>query len=68
MLAVSRLTSHSHGRRQGLVEIVDVEEDVALRRGEAAEVHQVSVAAGLHAKSGCGVDARSAAMTAAEPR
>ncbi len=40
------------GRPQGFVEIVDVEEDVALGRGETAEVHQVSVAAGLDAKSG----------------
>ena len=40
------------GRRQGFVEIVDVEEDVALRRRETAEIHQVSVAAGLYAKSG----------------
>ena len=40
------------GSGQGFVEIVDVEEDVALRRREAAEIHQVSVAAGLHAKSG----------------
>ena len=40
------------GRRQSFVEIVDVEEDVALGRGETAEIHQVSVAAGLHAKSG----------------
>jgi hypothetical protein len=40
------------GRRQGFVEIVDVEEDVALGRRETAEIHQVSVAAGLHAKSG----------------
>ena len=40
------------GSGQGFVEIVDVEEDVALRRGEAAEIHKVSVAAGLYAKSG----------------
>ena len=40
------------GRRQSFVEIVDVEEDVAFRRGETTEIHQVSVAAGLHAKSG----------------
>ena len=40
------------GSRQSFVEVVDVEEDVALRRGEAAEIHKVSVAAGLHAKSG----------------
>ena len=39
------------GRRQGFVEIVDVEEDVALRRSETAEIHKMSVAAGLHAKS-----------------
>ena len=39
-------------RRQGLVEIIDVEEDVALRRGKAAEIHEVGVAARLHAKSG----------------
>ena len=38
-------------RRQCFIEIVDVEEDVALRRGETAEVHQVSVAARLNAKS-----------------
>ena len=40
------------GSGQSFIEIVDVEEDVALRRGEAAEIHKVSVAAGLHAKSG----------------
>ena len=40
------------GSRQGFVEIVDVEENVALRRGEAAEIHQVSIATGLDAKSG----------------
>ncbi len=40
------------GSRQGFVEIVYIEEDVALRRGEAAEIHQVSVAASLHAQSG----------------
>ena len=51
MLAASRLTSHSHGAGRSFVEIVDVEEDVALRRGETAEIHQMSVAAGLHAKS-----------------
>ena len=38
--------------RQGFVEIVDVEEDVALRRGETAEIHEMGVAAGLHAKTG----------------
>ena len=40
--------------RQRFVEIVDVEEDIALRGREAAEIHEVSVAAGLHAKSGGG--------------
>ena len=37
------------GRRQGLVEVVDVEDDAPLGRGETAEVRQVGVAAGLHA-------------------
>ena len=37
------------GRRQGLVEIVDIEDDAALGRGEAAEVRQMGVATGLHA-------------------
>ena len=32
-----------------LVEVVDVENDVALRRGKGAEIQQVRVAAGLHA-------------------
>ena len=40
------------GSGQSFIEVVDVEEDVALRRGEAAEIHKVSVAASLHAKSG----------------
>jgi hypothetical protein len=40
------------GSGQSFIEIVDVEEDVALRRGEAAKIHKVSVAAGLHTKSG----------------
>ena len=35
-------------RRQRLVEIVDVEDHVALRRREPAEIHQVRVAARLH--------------------
>jgi len=38
----------------GLVEVVDVEDDAPLRRGEGAEVHQVRVAAGLHADAGAG--------------
>ncbi len=40
------------GSRQGFVEIVDVEKDIALGRGEAAKIHKVSIPAGLHAKSG----------------
>jgi hypothetical protein len=39
-------------RGQRLVEIVDVEENVPLRRREAAEIHQVSVAARLHPEPG----------------
>ena len=46
-LAASRLTSHSHGPGQGLVEVVDVEHQLALGRGEDAEVRQVRVAADL---------------------
>lgn len=38
------------GRRQCLVQVVEVEDDVALGRGEAAEVHQVGIAACLHAQ------------------
>src|SRR6185437_5360090 len=40
------------GSGQSFIEIVDVEEDVALRRGETAEIHKMSVAASLYAKSG----------------
>ena len=39
------------GRGQRLVQVVDVEDDVALGRGKGAEVHQVRVAAGLHAQA-----------------
>jgi hypothetical protein len=39
-------------RRQGLVEIVDVEHRPAFRRGEAAEIGQVTVAAALHHEPG----------------
>ena len=38
--------------RQRLVEIVDVEEDVFLRRREGTEVHEVAVAAGLDVDAG----------------
>jgi hypothetical protein len=36
---------------QRLVEIVDVEKDVVLRRDKGAEVHQMAVAARLHRNS-----------------
>ncbi len=48
MLAARRLRSHSHGPGERLVEVVDVEHEVALRRGEATEVREVGVAAELH--------------------
>jgi hypothetical protein len=41
-------------RRQGLVEVVDVENDLPLGCGEAAEVRQMRVAAGLDPDSGGG--------------
>jgi hypothetical protein len=37
---------------KGLVEVVDVENDVALRRREPSEIQQVGVASGLHDYSG----------------
>ena len=48
MLAASRLTSHSHGPGQRLVEVVDVEHQPPLGRREHPEVRQVRVAAALH--------------------
>ena len=45
MLAARRLTSHSQGAGRVFVEIVDVEDDVALGRREGAEVHQTGDAA-----------------------
>ena len=39
---------------QGLVEVVDVEDQVALGRGERAEIRQVGVTAQLHPKPGGG--------------
>ena len=48
----SRLMSHSQGAGQSLVEIIDVEQDVAFGRGEAPEIHQVAVAASLDLDSG----------------
>ena len=50
MLTARRLTSHSHGPGERLVEVVDVEHEPALGRGEHAEVRQVRVAAALHRK------------------
>ena len=47
-LAAIRLTSHSHGPGQGLVEVVGAEDDAAIGGREAAEVGDVRVAAGLH--------------------
>ena len=38
--------------RQGLIEIVDVEQDVLLRGGECPEIHQMAVAAGLDRNPG----------------
>ena len=46
-LAASRLRSNSNGPWQRLVEVVDVEEQVAFRRGEQAEVDEVGIAAEL---------------------
>src|SRR6516165_7355275 len=46
--AASRFTSHSPRSRQGFIEIVDVEDDVAFRCGEAAEIHEVTIAACLY--------------------
>jgi hypothetical protein len=53
---------------QRLVEVVDVEHESSLRRGEGPEVGQVRIPAQLHLRPETGVPVRSAAMTAAEPR
>ena len=53
-LAASRLTSHSNGPGQGLVEVVDVEDQPPLRRGERAEIGQVRIPAQLHPQPGRG--------------
>ena len=39
---------------QGLVEVVDVEDQLPLRRGERPEIGQVRISAQLHPKPGCG--------------
>src|SRR5271166_6203457 len=36
------------GSGQGFVEVVDIEDEVSLGRGEASEIHQMTVAAGMH--------------------
>ena len=42
------------GRREGLIEVVEGEDDLPLRGGEAAEVDQMRVSAALHADAGRG--------------
>ena len=54
MLAASRLTSHSQGAGQRLVEVVGVEHERPLGRREEPEVGQVGVTAGLHDDVGPG--------------
>ena len=51
-----------------LVEVVEVEDEVALGRREAAEVREMGVTAELHVEAGAGRAARSCAITAAAPR
>ena len=54
---------------QGLVEVVDVEDQAPLRRAEDAEVRQVRVTAGLHRQARYRREAaRSAAIGSAAPR
>ena len=69
MLAARRLTSHSNGAGQCLVEIVQVEHEVALRRREDPRVRRDGNR--RKPRRGApldGVPARSAAMMAAPPR
>jgi hypothetical protein len=54
--------------RQRLVEVVEVEHELALWRGEHPEVGQVRIAAQLHGDPDRGVAARSEAMISAAPR
>ena len=42
------------GRREGLIEVVEGEDDLPFRGGEAAEVDQMRVSAALHADAGRG--------------
>ena len=68
MLAARRFTSHSHGPRQRLVEVVDVEHEAALGRGEDAEVQDVRVTARLHLQPAHRRGREVVAMTSAAPR
>ena len=68
-LAARRLTSHSNGPAMRLVEVVQVEDERAVGRGEAPEVREVGVTAELcvqaRARVGaevCGHDLRRAAV------
>ena len=54
--------------RERFVEVVDVEEQVALRRGEQSEIRHVCVAAELDRDARAGPDARSDAIGSAAPR
>jgi hypothetical protein len=54
MLATSLRRSHSQQAGVGLVEVVEVDDEVALRRGVEAEVAQVRVAAHDRADAGGG--------------
>jgi hypothetical protein len=54
--------------RQRLVEIVEVEDEVAFRRGEAAEIGEVRVAESWAESPDRGAGARSCAITTAAPR
>ena len=51
-LAARRLTSHSNGSGKRLVEVVEAEDELAVGRGEAAEVRQVGIAAELGVEPG----------------
>ena len=42
------------GRRQRFIQVIDVEDHVALGRGKAAEVREVGVPTGLHPEAGAG--------------
>ena len=56
------------GSGKGLVEVVEVEDQIPLRRSEDTEVAQVGIAAGLDVSPERGVVDRSEAMISAAPR